>query len=175
MDDTICYVGVIGHRYFGGEEIDLFVQSCCYKILSDLKKEYSKIKAISAISQGADSIFAQTALSLNIKVDTVIPFDEFKTDFVDEIPYERYIKLRRNSNLETRVNFAKRSKLAYKKSMEWVVFRSSIIIAVWDGKKTGSIGGTWEAMMLCEMLNKTVVDINTNTKTMNYDFPWENN
>lgn len=175
MDNALFSVGVIGHRYLGGEKTHLFVQSCCHKIFSDLKKKYSKIRAISAISQGADSIFAQSAVSLNIKLDTVIPFDEFQSDFSDEAAYERYIALRRNSNIETRVNFVKRSKLAYKKSMEWVVFQSNIIIAVWDGKKTGSTGGTWEAIMLCEKLNKTVININTSTKTINYVFPRQNN
>jgi hypothetical protein len=168
MENTIFYVGIIGHRYLGGNSMDIFVQSCCHNILSDFKRNYPNLKAISALSQGADSIFAQSAISLNIELDAVIPFDEFQSDFFDETAYETYRKLRNNSHLETKVNFVKRSNLAYKKSMDWVVFKSNIIIAVWDGIKEGSTGGTWEAIMLCEKLNKSVVVINISTRTMSY-------
>ena len=168
MENTFFCVGIIGHRYLGGDDIDIFVQSCCHKILSGFKRNYPNLKAVSALSQGADSIFAQSAISLNIELDAVIPFDEFQSDFFDETAYETYRKLRGNSYFETRVNFVKRSNLAYKKSMEWVVFKSNIIIVVWDGIKEGSTGGTWEAIMLCEKLNKTVVIINISTRTISY-------
>ena len=67
-------------------------------------------------------------------------------------------------------NFSKRSNMAYKKSMEWVVFKSNIVIAVWDGKKIGSIGGTWEAVLLCKKLNKTIINLDIHNKTMSLHF-----
>lgn len=166
MENAIFCVGIIGHRYLGGNDSDIFVQSCCHNLLSGFKRNHPNLKAVSALSQGADSIFAQSALSLNIELDAIIPFDEFQSDFFDDTAYENYLKLRDNSYLETRVNFVKRSKLAYKKSMDWVVFKSNIIIAVWDGIKEGSKGGTWEALILCEKLNKKVIIINISTRTM---------
>lgn len=170
MADTFFNIGIIGHRDLGGEEVNFYVQSCCHKILSELTVKYPKIKAISAISEGADSIFAQSALSLNIQLESVIPYNDFMTDFTGEIPHERYKTLRKSSDFETMVNFSKRSNLAYKKSMEWVVFKSNIVMAIWDGKKIGSIGGTWEAVQLCEKLNKTMINIDIHNKTMSIHF-----
>lgn len=170
MADTFFTIGIIGHRDLGGEDVDFYVRSCCHKILSELRAKYPKIRAISAISQGADSIFAQSALSLNIQLESVIPFNDFKSDFTGEVPHERYKMLRKNSDFETRVNFLKRSNLAYKKSMDWVVFKSNVVIAVWDGKKIGSVGGTSEAVLLCEKLHKTMINIDIHNKTISLHF-----
>lgn len=163
-------IGIVGHRDLGGKDESLYVQLCCHKILSELRNRYPKIKAISAISEGADSIFAQSAISLDIQLESVIPFDDFMSDFSAEVPYERYKSLRKKSDYETRVNFSERSNLAYKKSMEWVVFKSNIVLAVWDGKEIGSIGGTWEAVLLCEKLNKTIIHIDTHNRAMSLYF-----
>lgn len=175
MDCTFFTIGIIGHRDLGGKDVDFYVQTCCHKILSELRVNYPKIKAISALSQGADSIFAQSAVSLNIQLESVIPFNDFRSDFTEEVPYERYKTLRKSSGRETMVNFLKRSNMAYKKSMEWVVFKSNIVIAVWDGKKIGSIGGTWEAVLLCEKLNKTMINLDIHSKTMSLYFNERNN
>jgi hypothetical protein len=170
MPETIFTVGIVGHRHLSGEDAYIYVQSCCHRILSELRAEYPKIRAISALSQGADSIFAQTAVSLNIPLESVIPFDDFRSDFTEGVPGERYRTLRKRSYLETRVHFSKRSNLAYKRSMEWVVFKSNIVIAVWDGKKAGSVGGTWETILLCEKLRKTMIIIDVRNKTMSRHF-----
>lgn len=175
MDCTFFTIGIIGHRDLGGEDVDFYVQTCCHKILSEVRVKYPKIRAISALSQGADSIFAQSAVSLNIQLESVIPFNDFRSDFTGEVPYERYKTLRKSSGRETMVNFSKRSNMAYKKSMEWVVFKSNIVIAVWDGKKIGSIGGTWEAVLLCEKLNKTMINLDIHSKTMSLYFNEPNN
>ena len=170
MPDTIFTVGIVGHRQFAVENADIYVQSCCHRILTDLRAEYPEIRAISAMAEGADSIFAQAAVTLNIPFESVIPFDNFQSDFIEAIPRERYRRLRKRSYLETRVRFSKRSHLAYKRSMERVVFKSNIVIAVWDGKNVGSTGGTWEAILLCERLHKTMIHIDIHNKTMSLHF-----
>lgn len=170
MLDTSFTIGIIGHRHLGGSDVDLYVQLCCHKILSSLRSKYPKIRAISAIAQGADSIFTQTAVSLNIQLESVIPFDDFRYDFTGEVSHERYTALRKRSNLETRLNFLKRSSMAYKKSMEWIVFKSNIVIAVWDGKNVGSPGGTWEAVLLCEKLHKTMINIDAGSRSIHIHF-----
>ena len=113
MFDTSFTIGIIGHRDLGGENVDFYVQMCCHRLLSKIKIKYPKTRAISAISQGADSIFAQSAVSLNIPLESVIPFNNFKSDFTGKIPKERYKRLRKRSGFETRVNFSERSNLAY--------------------------------------------------------------
>ncbi len=162
-------VGAIGHRKLddqGGH----YVQLCCHIILSALKEKYLSIKAVSAIAEGADSLFAQTAISMGIQLEPVIPFKDFMSDFQKEESYERCKSFRNKSEVENRVNFSERSGIAYRKSMEWVIFKSNIIIAIWDGKEIGSMGGTWEAVSLCKKLKKNFIHIDVSNNTMNIYF-----
>lgn len=168
MENNSFNIGIIGHRFLGGSDIEIFVQSSCQNILSVYKQKYKDLKAVSALSQGADSIFAQAAVSLNIKLHVVIPFNEFHTDFCNEFANVTYKKLRSISHLENRVNFIKRSNLAYKKSMDWIVFKSNIVIVVWDGIENGLTGGTWETIKLCKKINKAIIVINVNDRTINH-------
>ena len=50
--------------------------------------------------------------------------------------------------------------------MEWVVFKSTIVVAAWDGRRAGSPGGTWEAVSLCEKLGRTLIHVDTANKTL---------
>ena len=166
MVNRIFKVGVIGHREIGGEEQYSFVHLCCHKLLVGLKAKYPDVTAISAISEGADSIFAKSAIALDISLESVIPHDDFSSDFINEINYETYRSIRNKSKYETTVNFTKRNCLAYKKSMEWLVFKSNVIIAIWDGNEVGTVGGTWESILLCKKLRKPIIHINCLTNEL---------
>lgn len=165
MADKAYKIGAIGHRQLD-DQSKHYVQLCCHMILSTLSNKHSSIKAVSAIAEGADSLFAQTAISMGIQLESVIPFKEFVSDFQEEESHERYQVLRRGSEVESRVNLSDRSGSAYRKSMEWVIFKSNIIIAIWDGKEAGSIGGTWEAICLCRKLKKKFIHIDITTSSM---------
>jgi hypothetical protein len=56
---------------------------------------------------------------------------------------------------------------AYRKSMEWLVFKANTIVAIWDGMEIGVIGGTWEAVSLTMKIKKTLIHIDNINKTMN--------
>ena len=170
MAEKAFKIGVIGHRDLGAIERHSYIHFCCHRILTRLKNKYSRVIAISAISDGADSIFAQSAISLGIHLESIIPFGQFSSDFQEELTNERYRYLQSRSKYVTRTNFSVRSNLAYKKSMEWLVFKSNIIIAIWDGREDGTIGGTWEAVSLSIKIRKTMVHINNNSKLINVYF-----
>lgn len=166
MSKELFTIGVVGHRYLGGEKENLFVQFLCYKILALLRVKYPEIRAISAMSPGADTIFAQSAILHSIQLELVIPFDDFRKDYKSEGCVEKYDFLRKKACCENVLNFGKRDNYAYKKSMELVVIKSDIIVAVWDGKMVSSECGTCYTMVFCEKLNKTVLVINVKDKKL---------
>jgi hypothetical protein len=157
-------LGVIGHRYLGAYSEHSYVNFCCFSILSEAKRKYPSLVAVSALAEGADSIFAFAAASLNIKLEGIIPFAEFSRDFESEVSYEMHQFLLSMTGRKTTVGFYVRSPAAYKKSMDWLVFTSHTIIAVWDGVELGSTGGTWQAISLCKRLGKTMIHINPKTR-----------
>ncbi|MEO0537546.1 MAG: hypothetical protein AAF215_27260 [Cyanobacteria bacterium P01_A01_bin.123] len=170
MIDEPFKVGIIGHCNLGSVEKHSYIHFYCHRLLAELKQKYSDMIAISAIADGADSIFAQCAVSLGIRLESIIPFKKFDSDFQEDTTYERYKSLRRKSKYETRVNFSERSNLAYKRSMEWLVFKSNMILAVWDGREEGTIGGTWEAVSLSRRIRKKMIHINNKSRKINYYF-----
>lgn len=163
-------VGVVGHRALGPIERQSFIHFWCHRILAILKKKHANMIAVSAIADGADTIFAQSAISLGIELESIIPFGLFSSDFQDEVAYERYRCLRSTSRDETQANFSERSNQAYRKSMEWVMFKSNIVVAVWDGREEGTIGGTWEAISLGIKMRKPIIHIDNVKETLNLYF-----
>lgn len=165
-------VGGIGHRDLEALEEIPYVQICFHRLLTELMSRRPGLRAVSALAAGADTIFAQCAKSLSIPLQSVIPFANFDADFVQPEANARYRSLRSNADSEHRLNFSKRNERAYKKSMEWVVFSSTVVIAAWDGRRSGSIGGTWEAVSLCQKMGKALIHVNTANKTLSlYDGP----
>jgi len=163
-------IGVIGHRDLDNTEKHSYTHFCCHRLLVGIKQKYSSVNAISAISNGADSIFAQSAIYLGIHLESIIPFRQFSSDFQEDLAFERYKTLRSQSKYESSANFSERSNLAYRKSMEWLVFKSHAVVAVWDNREEGSIGGTWEAVSLCIKIGKPMIHIDNKNKKLNFYF-----
>jgi hypothetical protein len=163
----VVTVGGIGHRDLEGLNEFAYVQLCFHRILSELVRQFPRLQTVSALASGADTVFAQCAKSLSIPIASIIPFANFDADFSDPEPNARYLALRRSAFCETRLHFLERNDRAYKKSMEWVVFKSNIVVAAWDGRRIGSPGGTWEAVSLCEKLGKTLIHVDTANKALN--------
>lgn len=167
MVNKVHSIGVIGHRYLGGSDAYDYAHLTIFRVLGEFKREYNELIAISAVSEGADTLFAKSAIALNIKLESVIPYDNFSSDFSLEESLERYVSIRKASNKESLLRFQQRSNQAYKKSMEWIVFKSSTVIAIWDGKEIGTVGGTWEAISLCKKMRKKIIHIDTVKKVIN--------
>lgn len=153
-------LGIVGHRIFSKPDEISYAHFCCHRLLATLKAKCPQVVAISALSPGADSVFAQAAVSLGISLETVIPFQDFDAEFEDPFDAERYHAIRGRATSETIVGFEHRSKPAYKRSMEWIVFKSDAVVAVWDGRKLGSVGGTWQAVALAMKLRKSLLHVN---------------
>jgi hypothetical protein len=160
-------IGVIGHRDLGGFDSHEFAHIAIHKILRELKEAYGDVRAISALSEGADSLFAQSAILLNIQLESVLPFEDFSDDFESDESRARYCSIKAASDKESRTRFQKRSRIAYRKSMEWIVFKSNIIVALWDGREHWTVGGTWETVSLCKRMKKNTIHINTLNRTIN--------
>jgi len=153
-------VGVIGHRSLDCVGVCTFVYSCCYGILDAIQGVCGGVIATSATAAGADTLFGEAALALGIPIETVTPFRGYESDFPDPEPSARYQRLQRRAVKDVNVRFDERHQKAYRKAMQWIVIRSDLVIAVWDGARKGSVGGTWEAVELARALSFPVVHVN---------------
>jgi hypothetical protein len=121
----------------------------------------ASVVAMSAIAAGADSIFAEAAISLGLPLEIVRPFDSYSADFDHHTERERYAALRAHARNEFRLQYRSRSLVAYEAAMEWVVLNSDLLVAVWDGQPAEGRGGTGQAITLATKLNRPWIHLNT--------------
>lgn len=171
-------IGIVGHRYFQSQEVETFISESCQRIFLSLQHRYSSLIAVSAIAQGADSIFAQAALALNIPLEIVCPFETYYEDFACQKSSQIYTSLRNAASQEKSLNFVHRSEDAYYAAMQWVVEGSDLLIAAWDGKKGKGKGGTADAVNRAMDMGHSWIHLDVMNKGINYhcaDYPYLSN
>jgi hypothetical protein len=139
-------IGIVGHRFLKNEDAHSFIEHQCIDILKRLQYRHPKIIALSAIAEGADSIFAKAALSLNIPLKIVRPFHNYENDFITPAAQDCYRSLRSSAAQEVILPYYYRSESAYLAGMQWVVNQSTLLLAAWNGIFEGGKGGTADAV-----------------------------
>jgi len=159
MDSGAFRLGVIGHRHLGDEATRGYVQHCCTRALAVARERHAELVAVSALADGADSVFAQAALSLGVPLELVTPHLRLSGDTWTGVNRDQYRALRARAVRESVTHFDRESPQAYRRSMQWVVIKSHVLVVVWDGKERGSTGGTWETVALARQLGKPMIHI----------------
>jgi len=139
-------IGVVGHRFLESETTKKFVTNQCMIILEEAQRKYKDVIALSAIAEGADIIFAETALLLKIVLHTVKPFKKYINDFEKTSSKHRYINLQQKAKKQIELPYINRSEKAYYEAMQWVLNNSDILVAIWDGKEMNTKAGTAAAV-----------------------------
>jgi hypothetical protein len=168
MKRAYC-VGIVGHRFLGKRETEDFVIKRFRSILTATRSENPDLVAVSAIAEGADTYFAQVAISLGIPLQVVRPFSAYSDDFVTDVARRTYLNLRSGALQEEILPFADRSEEAYFAAMQWVVYRSDLLIAVWDGSPGRGKGGTANAVRQVRELRRAWIHLDvTNHSQYSY-------
>jgi hypothetical protein len=147
-------IGIVGHRYLANSETIAFVARQSVAALKQAQAEHSDVVALSAIAEGADTLFAEAALTLGIPLDLVQPFANYAADFESLPARELYEELRAAARDEVKLTYTERSNLAYEAAMRWIVERSDLLVVAWDGLPAEGAGGTGDAVKRAVQLNK---------------------
>jgi hypothetical protein len=131
-------IGVTGHRGLSPRTQALIVAA--------LRKELdphagAELVGVSCLAGGPDQLFARTVLDLGGTLEVVVPAEQYR----DELdPDERlgYDDLLANAKQVKRLPFVESTEHAHMAAGQAVVDRSERLVAVWDGKPAGGIGGT---------------------------------
>ena len=113
--------------------------------------------AISALAEGADTLFAEAAVTAHVPLEIVRPFSCYADDFRTEPSRQRYRALAAEARKETRLRYKTRSVRAYEAAMCWVVDHCDILVAAWDGRPARGPGGTAHAVRHAELIGRPVV------------------
>lgn len=130
-----------GHRDLGDAE-DGVASALRVDLEARQRTHGDHLVALSAIAAGADSLFAEAAISLGIPLDVVLPFEGYDEDFEEGRERERFQALLAAARRTRTLPYEGRSTEAYAAVGRWVVRHSDHLVAVWDGMPARGHGGT---------------------------------
>jgi len=145
-----------------------FVKEQCTLFLKEAHSEHPGLAALSAIAEGADTLFAEAALELGIPLQIVRPFADYAADFETEVARERYEKLRAAARTERKLVHKERSDKAYGAAMSWIVANSDVVMIAWDGLPADGPGGTGSAVELVIKLNRPWVHLDVSALSVKF-------
>jgi hypothetical protein len=151
-------IGIVGHRALDCDTT-AFVSAESSALLRAECSSHGDVVAISALAEGADTLFAESALQLGLPLEIVRPFDRYLDDFVTGTSRSRYRGLVEVARRETRLPFSVASVHAYETAMTWVVRACDVLVAAWDGSPPRGRGGTAEAIAYAERIGRRVVHL----------------
>jgi hypothetical protein len=128
-------------------------------LLTDAVAASRDVVAVSALAEGADTLFAEAALLMQVPLEIVRPFARYADDFVTASGRRRYQALAAFARKEARLEFAVRSVDAYQAAMRWVVENCDLLVAAWDGAPWGRKGGTAQAVRHARLVGRPVVHL----------------
>ena len=153
-------IGVSGHRdTLPEDEIEL--KKHVTEVLVEVKNSFTDLpcRVVTGLAEGADTLVTEVAMDLGMKVSAVLPMpkDEYEKDF-DGAAKDRFLACLADErltvhelpvveeNLEADISSGEVRVAQYEALMDFLVRRSNIILALWDGKVLESKGGTYDVI-----------------------------
>lgn len=153
-DDFIIAIGVTGHRAIAAKALPA-LESGLMGIFRDLLECFpaSGVTLMTCLAAGADQMAARVALRLGISVSVLLPLTEteYRKDFSDE-QWTSFIELRNRAARVQVIGQARAEgnedsrQVQYAAANAALVRTCRLLIALWDGRKARSMGGTGEAV-----------------------------
>jgi hypothetical protein len=150
-------VGVTGHRDLVTEELP-GIKALVRELLEDLVQRFPdrRLQVMSPLAEGADRIVALVAEDLGVELIVPLPMPEdlYSQDFESSRSWAEFNRLCRYATERTTVplapggteesisNYGPERNRQYAEAGAWVAARSDILVAIWDGKTIGDLGGT---------------------------------
>lgn len=174
MTDTPLLIGTTGHRDLTADSVE--------KAMVEVRDFFSKIQKLlpntplqlmSGLADGADRVVAKTALEMGIDVQAVLPMPRsmYEKDFSPE-SLDDFNELIDNNNVElielplpssmnpsSAAEYGVERDQLYAQLGEYLILRSGILLALWDGFNSDLTGGTSDVIL--RYLNAGGAGINT--------------
>lgn len=147
-------IGITGHRDLAPDALAAVKDHVTDQISSVGQRfKHVQVELISGLAEGADSIVAQAALDMGIKVRAILPMplktyeEDFSADGLREL---RQLISEPNLTIEELPLQSEKPvdrDRQYAMLKDYLVRRSNILMALWDNKVTGLLGGTSDVVL----------------------------
>jgi uncharacterized phage-like protein YoqJ len=153
-------VGITGHQYRPSIDWGWVAQA----IRGEIKKLPTIKTLFSSLATGSDQIAADVAIDLGVLVTAVIPVENYEQYFNDA-DLTNYRRILAHCDV---VQLAWRgdSQGAFFEAGKYIVGNSDMLLAVWDGKRAGGIGGTGDVVAYAKRRAKKIIHIDPLNRKM---------
>jgi hypothetical protein len=157
-------LGIVGHRLLDPEAHE-FVAFACSALIADAQRA-TKVAAVSALAEGADTLFAEAALSAGATLEVVRPYEGFDREFPTAERRRHYRALVDAASQETRLPFGSRSTRAYEEAMRRVTDVCDVLVAAWDGTPPRGTGGTADTVRYARSIGRRVIHLDVTNRVV---------
>lgn len=145
-------IGITGHRALRDPDT---VRQAIRDILTQMLQQHPDAIACTALAPGADMIFAQVALDLGMPLEVVVPFPSYSDEFATANERENFQRLLGFATVYP-LNLDGPSEDAYVAAGAWIIERSQLLLAVWDGEEGQGVGGTADVVARARAAGRSV-------------------
>ena len=146
-------IGVVGHRYLTPVAAR-FAEARFLEVLFALRSACAEVRAVTALAQGADTIFANAALSLDIPLALVSPYRGYEHDADHGLHRQLLMRVCPTAAERTDLPFAEPSSRAHLAAMTHVVETSHLLLIAWNGYHNAGLGATEYAIRRARYLGR---------------------
>jgi hypothetical protein len=157
-------LGIVGHRALDREARE-FVASACSALIEDAQR-VTTVTAVSALAEGADTLFAEAALTARATLEVVRPYEDYEAEFSTQRQRRRYRALLAAAGAEARLPFNSRSTRAYEAAMRRVTDRCDVLVAAWDGTPPRGTGGTADTVRYARSIGRRVIHLDVTNRVV---------
>ena len=142
---NIFKVGVTGHRDLKKNSL-IYYKKQVYSLLVNLKRKHTHLIIYSPLSDGADRLIVKEGIKLDIPFVVIMPMskDKYISDFDSSSLKEFNTLVSQAQEIITTPNCPNKRDLQYEFCGHYIADNCDSLIALWDGRYIGLIGGTGE-------------------------------
>lgn len=151
-------IGVTGHRKLADEGrlaakidavLDEIVRQAARDTAAGQNEARLRLSVISPLAEGADRLVATRVLARDgAELEAVLPMDEadYEADFATDASRAEFKSLLARARTIHRLRHSSNREEAYAAAGRFVVDRSDVLVAIWDGQPEEGPGGTAETV-----------------------------
>jgi hypothetical protein len=124
--------------------------------LMQVLSQHPEILAFTSLAAGSDQIFAECVLASGSEFAVIVPCRDYELSFSNPVDLTRYRELLKLSVDTVQLPYHGLSEDAFWAAGRHIVDMTDMLIAVWDGKPAGGLGGTADVVEYARLHNKKI-------------------
>lgn len=142
-------IGVIGHRAVSNRPAVIEAAAGCLRAIVGDPTDGEAFELLSCLAEGADRLVVEAAQGwrrMRLVVVLPLPEADYARDFITQGSLDEFAAALRHATEVVQLTPNGSRADAYRRAARYVVDRSDHLIALWDGRSPGRVGGTADTL-----------------------------